>query len=147
MNTYPRGPNFTPFRPATSRFRDTGLSKKQNCTQWTQNDLKHLSLNSTLCTLFTHPEAQISLCFNLRSLVFQIIEVFGFPIGYNGEIQKFVKNQKLKISKLQNSTFVRTTVKKIQKMFERIQKRFEGGSFEVLAPIGSHVNENEKYSY
>ncbi len=27
----------------------------------------------------------------------------------------------LKISKIQNSTFVRTTEKKIQKMFERIQ--------------------------
>ncbi len=77
---------------------------------------------STLCTPNTHPEAQISLCFTLRSLVFQIIEVFGFPIGYNGEIQKFVKNQKLKISKIQNSTFPRTTEKNIQVKFDRIQK-------------------------
>ncbi len=43
---------------------------------------------------------QISLPFALRSLVFQIIEVFGFPIGYNGEFQKFVKNQKFKSSKI-----------------------------------------------
>ncbi len=39
-------------------------------------------------------------------------EVFGFPIGYYGEFQKFVKNLKLKILKIQNSTFVRTTEKK-----------------------------------
>ena len=51
------------------------------------------------CT-FT-PEAQISLRFTLQSLVFQIIEVLGFPIGYNGEIKKFIKNRKLKISKIQ----------------------------------------------
>ncbi len=43
-------------------------------------------------------EAQISLRFTLQSLVLQIIEVFGFPIGYNGEIQKFIKNRKLKIN-------------------------------------------------
>ena len=63
----------------------------------------------------------MSLCFALRSLVFQIIEVFGFPIGYNGEIQKFLKNPELKISKIQSSTFVRTTEKKIQKKFERFK--------------------------
>ncbi len=40
---------------------------------------------------------------------------------------KFLKNEKVKISKIQNSTFVRTTEKKFQKKFERIQKRFEGG--------------------
>ena len=67
------------------------------------------------------PEVQISLRFALRSLVFQIIEVYGFIIGYNGEIKKFVKNQKLKISKIHNSTFVRTTEKKIQVKVEMIQ--------------------------
>ncbi len=67
------------------------------------------------------------LCFALWSLVFQIIEAFGFPIWYNGEFQKFVKNHKLKISKIRNSAFVRTTEKKIQKKFEQIRKWFEGG--------------------
>ncbi len=63
-------------------------------------------------------EAEISLCFVLQWLVFQIIEVFGFPIGYNGEIQKFVKNQKLKISKIQKSIFVKPIEKKIQEKFQ-----------------------------
>ncbi len=38
-----------------------------------------------------------------------------------------IKNQKLKISKIQNSTFARTTGKKFQKKTEMIQKCFEGG--------------------
>ena len=78
-------------------------------------------MKSTLCTLNTHPEVQISLRFALRVLVFHIIEVFGFPIGYNGEIEKVVKNQELKISKIQNSTFVWTSEKKIQEKIEMIQ--------------------------
>ncbi len=42
--------------------------------------------------------------------------------------KKIVKNQKLKISKIQNTIFVRTTQKKFQgKKFEKIQKCFEGG--------------------
>ncbi len=73
------------------------------------------------------PEAQMSLFFALQSLVFQIIEVFGLPIGCNGEIKKIVKNRQLKISKFQNSAFVRTTEKKIQEKIENIQKWFEGG--------------------
>ncbi len=53
---------------------------------------------------------------------------FGLTIGYNGEIQNFVENWKLKISKIRNSTtFLRTTKKKIREKFERIQKWFEGG--------------------
>ncbi len=35
--------------------------------------------------------------------------------------KKIVKNHKLKISKMQNSTFVRTTQKKILKKFEKIK--------------------------
>ena len=81
-------------------------------------------------------KAQISIRFALRLLVFQIFEVFGFPIGYNGEIQKFGKNRKLKISKIQNSTFVKTTEKKIQKKFESFQLRFVGGV--VFGNLGSH---------
>ncbi len=50
------------------------------------------------------------------------------PIGsYVNETEKKSWKIKLKISKIQNSTFVRTTEKKIQKKFERIQKWFEGG--------------------
>ena len=44
---------------------------------------------------------------------------------------KIVKNGKLKISKTQSTTFLRTTEKKIQKKFEKMQSRFEGG---VLFP-------------
>ena len=44
---------------------------------------------------------------------------FFAPTGFLLRNTKtFVKNQKLKISKIQNSIFVRTTEKKIQKMFE-----------------------------
>ena len=76
--------------------------------------LNYLTVKSTLYTLNTHAEAKISLRFALQSLRFHITEIFGFPIGYNGEFQKFVKNQKLQISKIQNGTFVRTTEKRIQ---------------------------------
>ncbi len=61
-----------------------------------------------ICSISTH-ESQISLRFALRSLVYQIIEVFDFSIGYNyGEFEIFkkkkksVKNQVLKISKITN---------------------------------------------
>ncbi len=54
---------------------------------------------------------------------------FQFPIGYNGEFEIFENNsskivKKLKMSKIQNSSFVRTSEKKIQK-FEKMQKWFE----------------------
>ena len=42
------------------------------------------------------------------------------------ELKKIVKNQKLKISKIQDSTFVWTTKRKSHKKFERIKKCFEG---------------------
>ncbi len=83
------------------------------------------------------PEPQISLHFTLLSLIFQIIEVFGFPIGYNGEFQKFAKSRKIKISKIQTSTFVRTTEKKFQENFENIRLRFVGvvrSSLKFLLP-------------
>ncbi len=41
--------------------------------------------------------------------------------------QAELKIKNSKISKIQNSTFVRTTEEKNQEKFERIQKRFEGG--------------------
>ena len=40
--------------------------------------------------------------FALRSFVFQIIEVFGFPIaGYNGEFEIFEKTKKTKKQQIQ----------------------------------------------
>ena len=49
----------------------------------------------------TH-DSKISLHVALQLLVFQIIKVFDFSIGYNGELEifekKFAKNQELKIS-------------------------------------------------
>ncbi len=50
--------------------------------------------------------------------------------------QKFVKNRKLKILKIQNSTFVRTSAKKIREKVEKIQKSFEGGV--AFWSFGSH---------
>ncbi len=44
-----------------------------------------------LCVVERTHESQISLRFALRSLVFQIIEVFDFSIGYNGEFEIFEK--------------------------------------------------------
>ena len=127
----------------TSRFWDTGFLKIGNARNDPRMTLS-TEVSKVPCVHWIHiPEAQISLCFALRLLIFQIIEVFGFPIGYNGEIQKLVKNRKLKISKIQNNTFVKTTEKKIQKKVEKIQKWFKGGV--AFWSFGSHVNENEKY--
>ena len=55
--------------------------------------------------MFTTHESQISLCFALRLLVFQIIEVFDFSISYNGEFEIFNKKKivKNRNSKFQNS--------------------------------------------
>ena len=85
------------IRPGIVEIQACG---KSECTQWPQNDLNHRSVKSTLCTLILTPEAQNSLRFTLRSLVFQIIEVLGFPIGHNGEILK--KSLKIVSSKFQN---------------------------------------------
>ncbi len=72
------------------------------------------------------PEVQISLRFTRFRFrfVFQIIEVYGFPIGYNGEIKKKslkIKNSKFQKKNKKNSTIVRTTEKKIQEKVEMIQ--------------------------
>ncbi len=44
-----------------------------------------------ICWITNH-ESQISLRFALRWLVFQVIEVFDFSIGYNGEFAILEKN-------------------------------------------------------
>ncbi len=60
---------------------------------------------------------------------------------------KIVKNRKLKISKIQNNSFVRTTEKKIQEKFGNIQKWFEGGAaFWSFCSHRFHVNANENLS-
>ena len=85
LNTHPRGPNFNPFRSTTSHFRDTGLSKI-GMHRMTQNNLNHLSVkNYTIYTEYSLPRPKFH-CFALRSLVFQIIDFFGFLIWYNLEI-------------------------------------------------------------
>ncbi len=59
------------------------------------------------------------------SFTFQFIHrVQWWTINFG---KKNIKNRKLEIEKIQNSTFVRNTEKKIQKRFEKIQKWFEGG--------------------
>ncbi len=72
----------------------------------TPNDLELKKPKGTLFMLKYYPGVQISLRFALRSLVFQIIEVFDFSIDYNGEFaifeKKIIKNQKRKISKIPN---------------------------------------------
>ena len=62
------------------------------------------------------------------------------------KLKKIVKNRNLKISKIQNSTFVRTTAKKkIRKSLKGFKNDLrEEKCFDVLAPIGSHVNESQK---
>ncbi len=46
---------------------------------------------------------------------------------------------------MQNSTFVRTTEKKIQAKLGKVKSDLrEDWRFEDLAPIGSHINGNEK---
>ena len=69
--------------------------ENQKYTEWPPELPEAFNYTSILCTLNTHPRAANFI--RLRSLVFQIVEVFGCPIGYHyGEFQKFVKNQKLK---------------------------------------------------
>ena len=62
------------FRSKTCRFRDTRLLKLGNTPNDPHNDLKHLTLQSTLYILNTHPEAQISLLFDLPFLRYKVVE-------------------------------------------------------------------------
>ena len=59
--------------------------------------------------------------------------------------KKIVTNHKLIISKIRNSTFVRTTQTPVQEKMWKIHKWFVGGiAFWALAPIGWHVEANKK---
>ena len=44
------------------------VCKNRKCTEWPQNDRKHLSVKNTLYTLNTHPEAQISIRFAVTQI-------------------------------------------------------------------------------
>ncbi len=52
LNTWPMRPNIGPFHSTSRRFRDTSLSK----IKWTQTDLEHLTVKSTLYTLKAWPK-------------------------------------------------------------------------------------------
>ncbi len=132
----PPRPKFQTFSLYDQPFSRYKFFENRKSTIWLQNDLKHLSVKYPCIHWVLTPEAHISLSFTLWSLVFQLIEVLW--------ILTICSKSKIKISKIQNSIFVRTTDKKIQEKFEKIQNYFEGGvAFWSLAPIGSHVNENE----
>ena len=99
LNTHFRGQNLTPFRSTTIRCQDTGFSKIGNAPIDPRMTFS-TEVSKVPCAHWTlTPEAKISLLFALRSLVFHVTEVFGFPIGYNGEIKKFVKNRNSKFQK------------------------------------------------
>ncbi len=55
------------------------------------HDLKHLTVKSYLYTLNTYPEGPNVTPFHHTVVHFSDI-FFCFPIGCNGEFQKFVKN-------------------------------------------------------
>ncbi len=77
--------------------------KNRKRTEWPQNDLERKKVKGTPYMLnnYPHRESKISLRFAVKSLVFQIIEVFDFSIGYNGEFAIFEN----KISKIPNVLF------------------------------------------
>ena len=50
LSNYPRGPNLDPFCSMASHFQDirfTKIDKNRKCTEWSQNDLEHLTVKST----------------------------------------------------------------------------------------------------
>ncbi len=88
------------------------------------NDLK-MTLNAKMpkvpliCWITAH-ESQISLRFGLRSLFFQIIEVFYFSIGYNGEFAIFEKKAlKIRNSKFQKSQPLALTFSDLERLNSR----------------------------
>ncbi len=66
-------PKFHSVVLSTSRhFQDKRFSKIGNAPNDPRITFKHLTVNSTLYTLTTHPDAQILLCFALRPAAFEI---------------------------------------------------------------------------
>ncbi len=66
------------FTLRTAVFEIQGFDNWK-CTEWPQNDLKHLTVKSTLYTQNTHPQSQISLRFPLRLPISKILAIFQFP--------------------------------------------------------------------
>ena len=84
---------------------ETQACRKSEMHRMTPELLNYLTVKSTLNTLNPHPRGPNSTPFRSTLARFQIIEVFGFSIGYIGEFQKKKKkknlaNRKLKISKI-----------------------------------------------
>ena len=77
---YPVYTEYLPLRPkyfhslccTTSHFWDVRLQKFGKCTEWPQNDLKHLTVESTLYTLDTYPWGPNFVRFTLQPVVFEI---------------------------------------------------------------------------
>ncbi len=87
---------------------------------------------SCICWTINH-DSEISLRFALRSLAFQIFEVFDFSIGYNGEAEIFEKDS-LKIRK-----------SKFQKYpMQFCEDQCEENSAPVSFPLGSMLTKTNK---
>ncbi len=70
--------------------------EKRKCTELPQNDLQHFTVKSTMYTLNTHPMPKFH---SVSLYVFQIFKVFGFPIGYIGDVQNSLKIKNSKFEK------------------------------------------------
>ncbi len=125
------GPISLMIRPKVRKIENAPNEPKWH---WMPQGQRYICWSTVHICWSTVHGSQISLLFALRSLVFQIIDVFGFPIGYNGEFQIFenifVKNQKLKISnKNVQRSFVRTIWRKIQEECENFWLYVVGVTF------------------
>ncbi len=63
--SFPKVPNFNPFRSTTNRF----------CVTWHQNDIEHCEVRSTPYML--HKKLQISIYFNLKPAIFKLQNILG----------------------------------------------------------------------
>ncbi len=114
------------------------------CTEWPRNDHKHLNVKKAPCVQNSHTRGPNFTVFRSTVARFPDNRGFWFPHRVQWWILKIFKKRNVKFSKIQDSTFVRTTEKKIQKKCERIQKWFEGGV--AFWNFSSHVKRNEKKS-
>ncbi len=92
---------------------------------------------------------QISLGDALRSLLFQIIELFGFSIGNNGEFESFrklKKSLKIRNSKFQKPkhSFLRTIGGKIQDMFELLAAIYRSSLLKLSLQLGPMLTKTKK---
>ena len=95
-NTYPWGPNFSPFCSTTRRFRDTRPVVKTETHRVTPNWTWTLgSQKYPVYIKILTPEAQILVCFALRPAVSKISHILSFPIDYHVKRQKKKKKNKI----------------------------------------------------